>query len=158
MKTSNHTVSLLRASRHCLPPGTKNWTRSAVRPLHGPHGKLRLPLLWMHVYRFVAWQQTFYIYVLLLGADRIENTVSLLLLPLIVFTELLPGSVLIKSVTYIFVYIYIHAYTDTYICTFIHSYVRACAHACMHTYIHMYVSTHARTHALTYFYIIIEVR
>jgi hypothetical protein len=44
-----------------------------------PHGKHRLPLLWMHVYLCVAWQQTSYISVLLLGADRIENTVSLLL-------------------------------------------------------------------------------
>jgi hypothetical protein len=40
-----------------------------------------------------------YISVLLLGADRIENTVSLLLLPLFVFTELLPGNALIKSIT-----------------------------------------------------------
>jgi hypothetical protein len=37
--------------------------------------------------------------VLLLGADHVANTVSLLLLPLVVFTELLPGSMLIKSVT-----------------------------------------------------------
>jgi hypothetical protein len=35
--------------------------------------------------------------VLLLGADRIENTVSLLLLPL--FVLLLPGNALLKSVT-----------------------------------------------------------
>jgi hypothetical protein len=67
--------------------------------LHGPHGKHSLPFLWMHVYSCLALQQTSYISVLLLGADRIENTVSLLLLPLFVFTELLPGNTLIKSVT-----------------------------------------------------------
>jgi hypothetical protein len=53
----------------------------------------------MQVYICVAWQQTSYISVVLLGADSIENTVSLLLLPLFVFTELLPGNALIKSVT-----------------------------------------------------------
>jgi hypothetical protein len=37
--------------------------------------------------------------VILLGADRIENTVSLLLLPVFVFTKLLPDNALIKSVT-----------------------------------------------------------
>jgi hypothetical protein len=47
---------------------------------HGPHRKHRLSLLWIHVCRFVAWQQTSYISVLLLGPDSIENTVSLLLL------------------------------------------------------------------------------
>jgi hypothetical protein len=30
----------------------------------------------MHVYRWVSWQQTSYISVLLLGADGIENSVS----------------------------------------------------------------------------------
>jgi hypothetical protein len=34
----------------------------------------RLPLLWMHVYSCVAWQQISYISVLLLGADCIENS------------------------------------------------------------------------------------
>jgi hypothetical protein len=53
----------------------------------------------MHVYICVAWQQTSYVSVLLLGADRIENTVSLLLLPVFVFTKLLPGNALFKSVT-----------------------------------------------------------
>jgi hypothetical protein len=42
-----------------------------ITPLRGPHGKLRLPVLWMHVYSCVAWQRTFYISVILLGADRI---------------------------------------------------------------------------------------
>jgi hypothetical protein len=45
-----------------------------ITPLHGPHGKHRLPLLWMHVYSCVAWQHTSYMSVLLLGADRIENS------------------------------------------------------------------------------------
>jgi hypothetical protein len=53
----------------------------------------------MHVYSCIAWQQTSYIFVLLLGVDRIENTVPLLLLPLSVFTELLSGNALMKSVT-----------------------------------------------------------
>jgi hypothetical protein len=70
-----------------------------ITPLHGFHGKHRLPLLWMHVYSCVAWKQTSYISVHLLGVDSIESTVSLLLLPLFVFTELLPGNALIKSVT-----------------------------------------------------------
>jgi hypothetical protein len=48
-----------------------------ITPLHGPHGKHRLPLLWMHVYSCVAWQQTSYSSMLLLGADRIENTIFL---------------------------------------------------------------------------------
>jgi hypothetical protein len=52
--------------------------------------KHRLPLLWMHVYSCVAWQQTSYSSVFLFGADHIGNTVSLLLLPLFVFTEVLP--------------------------------------------------------------------
>jgi hypothetical protein len=69
-----------------------------ITPLHVPHGKHRLPLLWMHVYSCVAWKQTSYISVLLLGVGRIKNTVSLLLLPLFVFTELLPGNVLMESV------------------------------------------------------------
>jgi hypothetical protein len=67
--------------------------------LLGPHGKHRLPLLWMHVSSCVVWQQTSYISVRLLGADRIENIVSLLLLLVFVFTELLPGNALIRSVT-----------------------------------------------------------
>jgi hypothetical protein len=34
-----------------------------ISPLHGPHGKHRLPLLGMHVCRCVPWQQIFlYIY------------------------------------------------------------------------------------------------
>jgi hypothetical protein len=70
-----------------------------ITHLHGPHGKHRLPLLWMHVYSCVVGQQNSYIFVLLLGEDRIENTVSLLLLPVFVFTKLLPGNALIKSVT-----------------------------------------------------------
>jgi hypothetical protein len=41
----------------------------------------------------------FLISMLLLSADRIEKTVSLLLLPVFVFTKLLPGNALIKSVT-----------------------------------------------------------
>jgi hypothetical protein len=45
-----------------------------ITPLNGPHGKHRLPLLWMHVYSCVAWQQTSCISVLLLGADCIENS------------------------------------------------------------------------------------
>jgi hypothetical protein len=73
-----------------------------ITPLHRPHGKHHLPLLWMHDYSCVAWQQTSYISVLLLGADRIENTVSLLLLPVFVFTELLSGNALIKSITVFF--------------------------------------------------------
>jgi hypothetical protein len=55
--------------------------------------------MWMHVYICVAQQQTSYISVLMLGVDRIEITVSLLLLPLFVYIELLPGNALIKSVT-----------------------------------------------------------
>jgi hypothetical protein len=35
----------------------------------------------------------------MLGADDIENTLSLLLFPLFVFTELLPGNAMIKSGT-----------------------------------------------------------
>jgi hypothetical protein len=31
-------------------------------------------MLWMHVYSCIAWQQTSYISILLLGADRIENS------------------------------------------------------------------------------------
>jgi hypothetical protein len=53
----------------------------------------------MHVYSCVAWQQTSYVSVLLLGVDLTEDTVSLLLLPVFVFTKLLPGKALIKSVT-----------------------------------------------------------
>jgi hypothetical protein len=48
----------------------------------------------MHVYRYVACQHTYYISVLLLGADLIEN-----IFPVFVFTKLLPGNALIKSVT-----------------------------------------------------------
>jgi hypothetical protein len=59
-----------------------------VTPLHGPHGKHRLTFWWMHVYSYVSWQQTSYIFMLLLGADIIENTVSLLLLLVFVFTVL----------------------------------------------------------------------
>jgi hypothetical protein len=53
----------------------------------------------MHVYSCVAWQQTSYSSVLLLGVYHVENTVSLLLLPVMVFTELFPGNTLIKSIT-----------------------------------------------------------
>jgi hypothetical protein len=42
--------------------------------LHALDGKPRLPLLWMHVYSCVAWQQISYISMLLLGADCIENS------------------------------------------------------------------------------------
>jgi hypothetical protein len=73
-----------------------------ITPLHEPHGK-RLPLLWMHVYSCLACQHTSYSVVLLLGADRIENTISFLVLPLFAFTELLPGKALMKSVTIRFV-------------------------------------------------------
>jgi hypothetical protein len=45
-----------------------------ITPLHEPHGKHDLPLLWIHAYRCVAWQQTSYSSVLLLSADRIENS------------------------------------------------------------------------------------
>jgi hypothetical protein len=45
-----------------------------ITPLHGSHGKHRLSLLWMHVYSCVVWQQTSYISVLLLDADRTENS------------------------------------------------------------------------------------
>jgi hypothetical protein len=48
----------------------------------------------MHVYSRVAWQHTSYSSMFMLGADRIEDTVSLLLLPVFVSTELLPGSAL----------------------------------------------------------------
>jgi hypothetical protein len=44
-----------------------------ITPLHGPHGKHRLPSSWMHVYSCVAWQETYCISGLLLGADTIEN-------------------------------------------------------------------------------------
>jgi hypothetical protein len=75
---------------------------SELNRIAGPHGKHRFQLLSMHVYRCVAWQQTSYISVLLLGAGRIGNTVSLPLLPVFVFTELLPGNALMKSVTIFF--------------------------------------------------------
>jgi hypothetical protein len=41
----------------------------------------------------------------LLGADDIENTVSSIVAYWTVFTELLPGNALIKSVTIIFIYL-----------------------------------------------------
>jgi hypothetical protein len=47
-----------------------------ITPLNGLHGKHCLPLLWIYVYSCVAWQQTNYISVLLLGADIIENSFS----------------------------------------------------------------------------------
>jgi hypothetical protein len=47
-----------------------------ITPPHGPHGKHRIPLLWMHVYSCFAWQQTSYISELLFGADRKENSLS----------------------------------------------------------------------------------
>jgi hypothetical protein len=53
----------------------------------------------MHFYGFASWQQTSRSPVLLLDTDRTENTVSLLLLPVFVFTNLLPGNTPIKSVT-----------------------------------------------------------
>jgi hypothetical protein len=46
--------------------------------------------------------------VLLFRADRIQNTVSLLLLPVFVFIELLPGNALIKSIT---LFIRVHVVT-----------------------------------------------
>jgi hypothetical protein len=56
----------------------QNWTVKPfvfkIDPLHGPHVKHRLPLLWMHVYRYVAWQQTFCISTIFLGVDSIENS------------------------------------------------------------------------------------
>jgi hypothetical protein len=51
-----------------------------ITPLHGPQGKRCLLLLRMHVYSFVAWQQTFYCFMRLLGANSTENTVSPILL------------------------------------------------------------------------------
>jgi hypothetical protein len=69
-----------------------------ITPLCGPHGKHHFPLLWIHVYSCIAWQQTFYSSMSLLGADHIENTVSFVLLPVFLFTELLPGNALITSV------------------------------------------------------------
>jgi hypothetical protein len=53
----------------------------------------------MHVYSCVAWQQ---ISVILLDVDLIENTISLLLLPVFMFTDLLLGTALIKSVMVLF--------------------------------------------------------
>jgi hypothetical protein len=51
-----------------------------ITPLHGPHGKHRLLSLRMRVYRFVGWKWTSYCSVRLLGADRIEKTISPILL------------------------------------------------------------------------------
>jgi hypothetical protein len=69
IKSSNHTLNLLRISRGYVQPRTQNSVTVTVAPfvfkitpLHGPHGKHRLPSLCMHVYRCVAWQQTSSIY------------------------------------------------------------------------------------------------
>jgi hypothetical protein len=65
-------------------PRTQKWIVAPfvlkVTPLHGPNGRHRLQLLWMHVCRCIAWQQTSYISVLSPSADGVENAVSLLLL------------------------------------------------------------------------------
>jgi hypothetical protein len=53
----------------------------------------------MNVYSFVAWQQTTYSSMRPPGADRIEKAVSLLFLPVFVFTKLLYGKALRKHVT-----------------------------------------------------------
>jgi hypothetical protein len=72
---------LLRTFRVYPPPRTQDWLTAPfvlkITPLHGPHGKHRLPLLWIHVYSCVAWWQISYSSVLLLGADGMENTFSL---------------------------------------------------------------------------------
>jgi hypothetical protein len=79
---------------------THKWTVAQlffkITPLHGHHGKPRLPLLWKHAYRCVAWQQISYNSVILLGADRIENTVSYCW---VFFTEKLLSNALAIQVT-----------------------------------------------------------
>jgi hypothetical protein len=58
----------------------QNWTVVPfvfnITPLHGRHGKHRSALLWMHVYRCINWKHTSYISVYLLGADRIEKSLT----------------------------------------------------------------------------------
>jgi hypothetical protein len=53
----------------------------------------------MHAYCFIAWRFTSYNSVCPPGADRIQNTFFLLLLPVFVFTQLLPSNALIRYVT-----------------------------------------------------------
>jgi hypothetical protein len=48
------------------------------------------------------------------GEDRIENTVSLLLLPVFVFTDPLPGNALILFVTLYLNYVCIYVQTSTF--------------------------------------------
>jgi hypothetical protein len=101
-KSCNHTLSLHRSTDRPWLPSTENSesrTQSVTNQLlhftllHSTvlylapfdfkitpfHGKHRLPLLWMHDYHCVAWQQTSCISMLLLDADSIENCLSLLL-------------------------------------------------------------------------------
>jgi hypothetical protein len=79
---------------------------SLLSTLNGRHGKHRLYCCWYHCLRGIVFNEPLLINGLhnsvfppLLSADDIENTASSVVAGWIVFTELLPGNALIKSVT-----------------------------------------------------------
>jgi hypothetical protein len=79
---------------------------SLISTMHRPHGKHRLYCCWRHrLYGSVFTEPLLRnglqnpVVPPLLGADDIENTASSIVACWTVFTELLPGNALIKSVT-----------------------------------------------------------
>jgi hypothetical protein len=83
---------------------------SLVSTLHGPHGKHRFYCWWRHRLRGSVFTESLLrnglhnlVVPPLLGADDIENTTSPIVTCWTVFTELLPGNALIKSVTIFYI-------------------------------------------------------
>jgi hypothetical protein len=84
-KSPDHTLSLHRLTSNSttnlpLLSRTENFNYLQDNSSARTPRKTRLLLLRMRFYSFVAWQQTSYCSVLLLGAANIENTVSPILL------------------------------------------------------------------------------
>jgi hypothetical protein len=104
--TEHSHTSSLRLTRDC--PWTNSVTAftSLTNTLHRPHGKHRLYCCWRHFLRGCVFSEPLLrtglhnsVLPPLLGADYIENTASLIVACWTVFTEVLPGKALIRSVT-----------------------------------------------------------